>query len=353
MTSFSALTSDEDVAAFVDEMCPYCEIRALSSGEILRVKGQHYTNMYLITHGECVVETDPGNRSVKPIIRGSGQPIGEIGFLRGLPATATVTAREQMQVMFIDDETIELLESRKPELVATLLQRLSKIADDRTSFNLTLPDDGDLDVEKANVEILLCRNEDMLREAQKLRYDVYCTELKRSSPFADHDEGIIADALDAFGHCLIAVQGEKTVGTLRSNSPMEGSIGALEKIYGMDKSEHHPNATSVTTKFIVARDLRRSPVAMQLISYASQYGLNYGVIENFIDCVPKLSHYYRAMGFTPSEKPFLHPENGPSTPMRINLEKNAKTLVGEVGLRRMISFYAKAKAYKFAERLRS
>lgn len=351
MTDLSSSSADTDVAAFADEMCPYCELKALSPGDLLREKGQYYRNMYLITHGDCVVETDPGNRSVAPIIRGPGQPIGEIGFLRGLAATATVTAHEKMQVLVIDDQTITLLEAHKPELVATLLQRLGEIADDRTSYNLTLPDDGELEDEGGEVEILLCRNAEMLREAQKLRYDVYCTELERSSPNADHKEKIIADGLDGFTHCFIAVRGGKTVGTIRANSPAEGAIGSLESLYGMARSEHHPGATSVTTKFIVTRELRRSPLAMKLVSHASQYGLNYGVVESFIDCVPSLLHYYRAMGFTQSEKPFLHPENGPSIPLRINLEKNAKTLIGDVGLRRMIAFYAKAKAYKFAERL--
>jgi len=343
---------DKDAKAFIDDMCLFCRLEAVAPGQELRVKGQHYRNMYLITHGECAVETDPGNASAEPIMRGPGQPIGEIGFLRGLPATATVTAAGKMQVLVIDDETVALLETKRPELVASLLRRLSEIADDRTSYNLTLPEDEALDETPADVEILLCRNKEMMREAQKLRYDIYCTELKRSSPFADHEQGIITDPLDAFTHCFIAVRDGKTVGTIRANSPLEGPLGSLEKLYGMDRSQYHPQATSVTTKYMVARELRRSPVAMQLVSYASQYGLNYGVIESFIDCVPKLIPYYRAMGFKKAEEPFLHPENGPSLPMRINLKEKAGSLIGPVGLRRMITFYAKAKAYKLSGALR-
>lgn len=353
MPRLSPSITDQDVAEFIDGMSLFCEIKAIPAGDRLRIKGQHYRNMYLVTHGECNVELESGRSQTAPLVRGPGQPIGEIGFLRGLPATATVTAREHMQVLVIDDETLGHLETRKPELLASLLQRLNEMADDRTSYDLTLLGDGELEEDSTNTEILLCRNDEMLHEAQRLRYDVYCTELQRKSPNADHEKKIITDALDAFTHCFIAVQGGKTVGTIRANSPLEGPLGSLEKLYGMEDSEFHPKATSVTTKFIVARELRRSPLAMKLISHASQYGLNYGVIESYIDCVPKLSHYYRAMGFTQSEKPFLHPENGPSTPMRINLEKKAKTLIGDVGLRRMIAFYAKAKAYSFAERIRS
>lgn len=345
--------SGDGVSELIGALQEHCEKQTFAPGDVLRSMGQHYRNMYVVLRGQCAVQLKSGDPRDKWILRGPGQPIGEIGFLRGTAANADVTAQENMSALVIDDDTMERVERDKPELLATLLQRLSEIADDRSSYNLTLPDGEEvLDEASSDVEVLLCRNADMLRQAQKLRYDVYCTELQRKSPFADHNEKIITDPLDAFGHCFIAVKDGKTIGTLRSNSPLEGEIGSLEQLYGMHRSEHHPQATSVTTKFIVVREMRRSPVAMQLISYASQYGLNFGVIESFIDCVPKLSHYYRAMGFAPAEKPFLHPENGPSIPMRINLEKNAKTLIGDVGLSRMITFYAKAKAYKIAGHLR-
>src|SRR5262245_6473721 len=61
-------------------------------GAVLRRKGHHYRDMYLITHGS--VEVDRGNDrgATKRVNSGAGSPIGEIAFLRGSAASATVTA---------------------------------------------------------------------------------------------------------------------------------------------------------------------------------------------------------------------------------------------------------------------
>ena len=92
---------------------------------------------------------------------------------------------------------------------------------------------------------------------------------------------------------------------------------------------------------------------MQLVSQATQFGLRHDKKECYIDCVPGLVHYYRAMGFKASGKTFFHPENGPSLPMKIDLIRHGKELVGDVGIRRMIKFYLKAKVIKLADGLRS
>ena len=51
---------------------------------------------------------------------------------------------------------------------------------------------------KSRVEVVLCRTHESLERAQKLRYDVYCKELARTSPYANSERGVIADALDAW-----------------------------------------------------------------------------------------------------------------------------------------------------------
>lgn len=333
----------------LEELSGVCNEQTFAPGDVLRKKGQHYRNLYLITRGECSVELKPGKDRSKTLTCGRGQPIGEIGFLRGTPASADVTARDTVHALVIDDETLEQLEARHPDLVVRLLQKLGAIAEDRTSYDLTLPDSKNFDDKQTNVEVLLCRNSEMLLEAQKLRYEVYCTELGRQSPSADHDKKIIADAMDESGLCFIAVKDGETVGTIRSNFAKDGSLGMLERLYGMKKSPHHPEYTAITTKFIVKRALRGSPTAMQLVAHLTQYGMRQGMKECYIDCIPKLIHYYRAMGFRPAEEIFLHPENGPSLPMQLDLLKYGNELVGEVGIRRMVKFYLKAKALKFAE----
>src|SRR5271154_3654495 len=67
----------------------YCRQAHFEPGELLRRKGQHYTDMYLITTGRVSVDLEVGSAARLSVL-GEGSPIGEIGFLRGCPATATV-----------------------------------------------------------------------------------------------------------------------------------------------------------------------------------------------------------------------------------------------------------------------
>lgn len=344
----------EGVSEFLAQMAPVCEQREFATGEALRIQGQHYRNMYLVVDGECAVQIKPGNRAAQLIVRGPGQPIGEIGFLRGTAANATVTAREPMRVLVVDNEAVDRLVAETPDIVADLMRKLSKIADDRTSYNLTLSDAADLDDKSARkVDVLLCQNPEMLTRAQRLRYEVYCEELGRNSPSADHGDKTIADALDEFAHCFIAMCGGEVIGTIRINFSDAGSLGLLETLYGMTQSPHHPDHNGICTKFIVKRAHRGGPTAMQLVSHATQFGIRHKKKECYIDCVPKLVHYYRAMGFKPSGETFLHPENGPSLPMRLDLDRYGKELVGEMGIRRMLKFYVKARAMKLSGKLKS
>jgi Acetyltransferase (GNAT) domain len=87
-----------------------------------------------------------------------------------------------------------------------------------------------------DIEILMCQNQKMLESAQRLRYSVYCKELQRRSPYADHDQQILADDMDKTGHTFIAVKKGETIGTARVNLCSEGSVGVLEELYGMRTS---------------------------------------------------------------------------------------------------------------------
>ena len=70
---------------------------------------------------------------------------------------------------------------------------------------------------------------------------VYCEELGRSSPYADHDRKVIRDNLDDFGHTFIAVDDGKTIGTLRANLAASGdaasSYGEENQMAGFRRDE--------------------------------------------------------------------------------------------------------------------
>jgi hypothetical protein len=182
---------------------------------------------------------------------------------------------------------------------------------------------------------------------------VYCEELKRQSPYADHEARTISDPLDEFGHTFLALEEGQTIGTLRGNLPAEGSVGIYEELYGMRNSPHHPKATSVCTKFIVRKSKRGGPAAMKLISAIVRFGLHHGVRECYIDCVPMLLPYYRALGFKVAGRKFFHRENGPSVPMVLDVARHGRRLSREADVRDYLRMYVRAQFIRTFDRLQT
>ena len=339
-------------AALIDSelLRSLCRRASFAPGEVLRRKGQHYTEMFLLTNGRVDVDRETTG-ATRYSVRAAGSPIGEVGFLRGRPALATVTARTAVDALFIDDATLERAEREQPALTADLMRSLAGIADERTSFNLVMTSSAAYAGSRA-IEVFLCRNKAMLESAQRLRYEVYCRELGRQSPHADHDRKIITDELDRAGQTFVAVENGETIGTLRGNRSADGSLGVLEELYGMRASAHHPNETAVCTKFIVTRSKRGGAASIKLISALVRYGLRHGVKACYIDCIPALLPYYKAIGFTIAGPKFLHLENGPSYPMVIDLAREGERLSHEAGMRDYLRLMVKAQAIRLVDRWR-
>jgi predicted GNAT family N-acyltransferase len=183
-----------------------------------------------------------------------------------------------------------------------------------------------LSAASASIEVALCRDQAMLKSAQRLRYEVYCTEFGRQSPYADHERKLITDPLDRFGHTFVAIEDGETIGTLRTNFSSEGPLGALEHCYGMRVSQYHPARTAICTKFIVKRSNRGSLVFFKLLAAWLEYVARQGIAECYIDCTPNLVRFYERCEFRICGAPFLHDENGLSFPMMLDLAHHGKAL---------------------------
>lgn len=303
----------------------FCREVTFNAGDTLRLEGHFYTYMFVLTGGEANVVMG-GKSGAKPIVRGAGSPIGEISFLTGRPATATVTARTACRALRIDDPTWAAIEKQEAKFAADLYCQLAEIAEGRESFNLSYLHDANAKPGAAAIELRLCRDAVSLLEAQRLRYEVYCGELGRSSPFADHDKKIIADDLDSFGMVLLALENGKPIGTLRSNVAREGDVGVLQELYGMTSSPFHPEQTSVCTKFIVRKTRRNSQASFQLMLAAIEYAERENIRECFIDCIPSLLPFYKVLGFQDCGPAFLHRENGRSLPLKLDIQKYGKRI---------------------------
>jgi CRP-like cAMP-binding protein len=325
----------------------YCRRVRFEPGEVLRHKGQYYRDMYLLTGGEVEVDLGTGNGS-KPSIALAGGPVGEIGFLSGRAATATVTVRQVAEALVLDDRSLDRIEREQPLLAARLLYYLAETQAERTSFNFTVASLEGVAADESTIDVFLCRDEAMLTAAKRLRYEVYCLELGRHSPFADHGARTISDPLDAFGNTFIAMADGETIGTLRSNISHEGDLGHLVDVYGMRGSPHHPEATGICTKFVIRKSHRGSSAATRLISAMVGMGLRSGIKACYIDSIPDLLPYYRALGFEPSGRAFFHRENGLSHPMVLDLTIHGAKLAQQTGARAYLRAFMEAAARKRA-----
>jgi CRP-like cAMP-binding protein len=322
---------------------PYCRHVEFEPGERLRQKGQFYRDMYLLTGGEVEIDLGTGNGSSPTLIVAAG-PVGEIGFLSGRAATATVTVRQAATALVLDDPSLDRIEREEPQLAARLLHYLAETQEERTSFNLTVSSLESAAVDESAIDVFLCRDDAMLNAAKRLRYEVYCVELARHSPFADHEARTISDPLDAFGNTFVAVANGETIGTLRSNIGREGDLGVLEDVYGMRQSPHHPQATGICTKFVIRRSHRGSSAATRLISAMVGMGLRNGVKACFIDSIADLLPYYHALGFTPTGRAFFHRENGISHPLVLDLTVHGAKLAQLTGARDYLRAFVEAQA---------
>ena len=214
------------VAVNLDLLGPFCRSMHFDAGDVLRRKGQHYRDMYLISSGRVEVDREASADVAKPVVSRPGSPIGEIAFLRGCAATATVTATAPGTVLAIDDATLARLEQSAPDLAAGLLRRLAEIAEERTSENLVFTPGAYASTQA--IDVYLCRNKEMLESAMRLRYEVYCQELGRRSPYADHDRKIITDELDATGHVFVAVEKGEIIG--EQDGPESDFVPLAERI---------------------------------------------------------------------------------------------------------------------------
>jgi predicted GNAT family N-acyltransferase len=308
-----------------------CPETTFQPGDVLRRKGQFYADMFLLTDGEVEVALDGNGASAPTIFARRGDPIGEIAFLTGVRATATVTARSPTKAINITDASWRVLEQKHPNEAVELYRTLSDVAEGRLSYNLQFTAEQAGAKRDAATEVVLCRTPQLLLEAQRIRYEIYCEELGRTSPFADHDKRIIADELDEHGYVLLAMENGAPIATLRMNMARNGSLGPLEELYGMAASPHHPQATGVCTKFIVRKSYRLGQVSFRLMATAIELAQQYEVKNCYIDCIPSLQPFYASLGFAQAGPAFLHRENGRSIPLMLDVDRYARRITRLTG----------------------
>ncbi|MGI9477243.1 MAG: cyclic nucleotide-binding domain-containing protein [Hyphomicrobiaceae bacterium] len=294
------------------------EQRAFDAGAALRLKGGFSPEMLIVLEGEVKISlTRDGDAELSHTI-GRNSVIGEIGFLTGKGATADATALTAVRALAIDRDVLSRLEVQSPKLAAEFSRYLARIAKARLKSDEMLL--GEMtDDAAAAMEIILCATPDLMRTAQRVRYDVYCGEFGRPSQYADHDAKTIIDDLDTHGTSLLAVKEGEAVGTSRVNFTRDGSLGMLPEIYGMATSKQYPKRACVITKYAIRGDHRGGPTYIKLFGAMATFITQSDIKEIFIDCVPPLARFYATMGFKQCGEEFIHYENGLSVPMVLDV----------------------------------
>lgn len=160
-----------------------------------------------------------------------------------------------------------------------------------------------------------------LRQVYQFRYSVYVEEMKRPQRYANHESRIVVEPLDTHAHILAAFDKDKLVGTVRINFCRDSNLNYYEELYGLREfaSHHYPFAVSITTKFMVAREYRRTLLSARLATELYKLALREGIKVDFIDCNAHLESYFESLGYRRYKPPVNHHEYGQVLPMMLNL----------------------------------
>jgi len=316
----------------------FCRRISFEPGDIVRHQDQYYKELCLVTAGYLdVLSPSPatgGTREVRASI-GPGSMMGEIGLLQGSRAAATVLARTAASALVIDYETLWRIYEGDRTTAVEFCRYLAKACQPNDNNPKSNPNFMSLlpGASKASdVDAFICRNEQMLQEAMRLRYDVCCVEYGRESADADHEKRILKDRLDEFGHVFVAVKAGEVIGTLRTNLSRDGSLGIFEELYGMTSSKHHPARTAICGKFTIKKANRGTPVFLKLCSAFLNYIIKHDILECYVGCEPHLAAIYTTLGFRRAAEQFFHYDFGPNDPMVLDLTQHGKRLCGLAGI---------------------
>lgn len=144
----------------------------------------------------------------------------------------------------------------------------------------------------------ILRSDECPQRLFEFRYDVYVREMARPQRYADHEAKTIIDPLDLFGINVLALEGDKIVGCVRTNFLRHGSLGEYEEFYGLkDLCGADRDQTSICTRLMIGSSRRRSFTTFGVMRAVYEYGLNNGIRFNFIDCNEHLVGFFQKFGY--------------------------------------------------------
>ncbi|HEY7884476.1 MAG TPA: hypothetical protein VIC08_05955, partial [Cellvibrionaceae bacterium] len=142
----------------------------------------------------------------------------------------------------------------------------------------------------------------------RLRYEVYVKELGYRQQHACHDKKLLPDIFDRSGDPFAAFKDGIAIGTCLSNYTINNDLGYYPSLYKMKAlALDYEKCSSISTKLIVHKDYRKSPVAFKLALATYIKGLKDGIKYNFVDCEPGMIGFFRKLGYVVHLPEVSHP----------------------------------------------
>lgn len=108
------------------ELVDGCSLLRFTAGEVLVRQGDQGDSLYIVKSGgvEISVTAGEGHRAMKVAELEAGSFFGEMSLLTGEPRSATVTAREETEVVWVSKDGMNRVFQSDPSLVAPLSELL-------------------------------------------------------------------------------------------------------------------------------------------------------------------------------------------------------------------------------------
>lgn len=105
------------------------ERKAFKPGAVLIKEGENQTSLYIIAKGETKVQRDHEGFAIELSRHGPGEIFGDMSFIEGQPASASVVAAEDQEVLafVISHNYISTLTQQNPGMAARFYQSLAEI----------------------------------------------------------------------------------------------------------------------------------------------------------------------------------------------------------------------------------
>jgi len=111
----------------LDAALKHVTLKRCRAGDVVIHEGDRPVEAYVIRRGSLRIESGRGAHAHVLAVLGAGSIVGEIGFLRATPRTATVTAVRETELFSLDERTFGRLVGSNAEF----RRRLERIADVR------------------------------------------------------------------------------------------------------------------------------------------------------------------------------------------------------------------------------